>query len=318
MFIFGAEAHQVRGVGWGGGQREDTDGMRPCGATVRVKLARTPCDLTSASSPCLCRPPQVPGLRMARKMSPPPAGDDTSLAAAAARSLSLGVAGATKPAKPALPAGAAAPATEWPYYCEELQAVMQELKDGKWLPAGEAASLLGTLGWGSDYYLSSHDFPAYLRAQEEVDRVYADAWEWTRRSILSTAGEWCGRRLAAGKPMKRWTLFLVSACASFTAPHLSHHLPSRHPRAAGSGKFSTDRTIEEYAREIWALTPCRRSEPVTDAMGRARSFPNLSNPTLGDGGPLTAKQAATTMGSGGGAGGLAGLAGSHGSLKLRS
>jgi hypothetical protein len=99
-------------------------------------------------------------------------------------------------------------------------------------------------------------------------------------------------------------------------PALFLTLPYPRPGAAGSGKFSTDRTIEEYAREIWALTPCRRSEPVTDAMGRARSFPNLGNPTLGDGGPLTAKQAATTMGSG--AGGLGGLAGSHGSLKLRS
>jgi starch phosphorylase len=25
---------------------------------------------------------------------------------------------------------------------------------------------------------------------------------------------------------------------------------------AGSGKFSSDRTIAEYAREIWEVTPC--------------------------------------------------------------
>jgi hypothetical protein len=42
------------------------------------------------------------------------------------------------------------------------------------------------------------------------------------------------------------------------------------------GKFSTDRTIEEYAKDIWHITPCRRLAPVTDAMGRARSFPQLA------------------------------------------
>jgi starch phosphorylase len=26
---------------------------------------------------------------------------------------------------------------------------------------------------------------------------------------------------------------------------------------AGSGKFSSDRTIVEYAKDIWDITPCR-------------------------------------------------------------
>ena len=30
---------------------------------------------------------------------------------------------------------------------------------------------------------------------------------------------------------------------------------------AGSGKFSSDRTIRQYAEEIWGIKPCRRSEP---------------------------------------------------------
>lgn len=28
--------------------------------------------------------------------------------------------------------------------------------------------------------------------------------------------------------------------------------------AAGMGKFSSDRTIQEYATEIWGIEPCRR------------------------------------------------------------
>ena len=49
--------------------------------------------------------------------------------------------------------------------------------------------------------------------QDEVDKLYADQDEWTRRSILYTAG---------------------------------------------SGFFSSDRTIDQYAKEIWDVVPCKR------------------------------------------------------------
>lgn len=81
----------------------------------------------------------------------------------------------------------------------------------------------GTFGWAdyfaplvdaitfSDYYLLANDFPAYLDAQEAVDKKYMDQIAWTKSSILSTAG---------------------------------------------SGFFSSDRTIMEYATEIWDVEPC--------------------------------------------------------------
>jgi starch phosphorylase len=140
-------------------------------------------------------------------------------------------------------------------YCPELTRVMDDMAAGKYGPMDEVAPLLNTLKWENDYYLVSHDFPAYLKAQEAVDATYRDAGEWTRRSILSTAG---------------------------------------------MGKFSTDRTIEEYARDIWHITPCRRLAPVTDAMGRARSFPSLVSPALmgADGGSGSSGKLAAAGGAG--------------------
>ncbi|GMH37150.1 hypothetical protein BSKO_05023 [Bryopsis sp. KO-2023] len=61
---------------------------------------------------------------------------------------------------------------------------------------------------GNDWFLLANDFATYLDAQEEVDRVWSDQDEWTRRSILYTVS---------------------------------------------SGKFSSDRTIAEYAKDIWGV-----------------------------------------------------------------
>jgi len=47
-------------------------------------------------------------------------------------------------------------------------------------------SLLGQ-GPGSDYYMILADYRSYIKAQEEVSRLYQDPEEWTRRSILNTA-----------------------------------------------------------------------------------------------------------------------------------
>ena len=114
--------------------------------------------------------------------------------------------------------------------CAELQAVVDDLMAGKFGAVEDVGPLVNTLQWSNDYYLTGPDFLPYLRAQAEVDRVFADPDEWTRRSILSTAG---------------------------------------------MGKFSTDRTIDEYAREIWGISACPRAIPVADAMGKSRSFPSL-------------------------------------------
>lgn len=74
---------------------------------------------------------------------------------------------------------------------------------------------IGNMKVGNDWFLVANDFASYLDAQAEADKVYKDQAEWTRRSILYTAG---------------------------------------------SAKFSSDRTIAEYASEIWGIEPL----PVPD------------------------------------------------------
>jgi starch phosphorylase len=63
---------------------------------------------------------------------------------------------------------------------------------------------------GNDWFLLANDFASYMDAQAEVDALYADQEEWTRRSIIYTAS---------------------------------------------NGFFSSDRTISQYASEIWDVKP---------------------------------------------------------------
>ncbi|KAK9060108.1 hypothetical protein SSX86_020812 [Deinandra increscens subsp. villosa] len=72
-------------------------------------------------------------------------------------------------------------------------------------------SLEGNEGYGrADYFLVGKDFPAYIECQEKVDKAYRDQKEWTKMSIMNTAGSY---------------------------------------------KFSSDRTIHQYARDIWTIEP---------------------------------------------------------------
>ncbi|MFW5960456.1 MAG: glycogen/starch/alpha-glucan family phosphorylase, partial [Chitinivibrionales bacterium] len=60
----------------------------------------------------------------------------------------------------------------------------------------------------NDRFMVCADFDAYIKAQQEAEKVFSDKEEWDKRSVLNTAG---------------------------------------------SGKFSSDRTIEEYNRDIWGV-----------------------------------------------------------------
>jgi starch phosphorylase len=88
--------------------------------------------------------------------------------------------------------------------------VIDSIKDGRFSDGDRELfkPIIDTLLDPHDPYLLLKDLESYLACQGEVERVYRDQQEWTRRAILNVAR---------------------------------------------MGKFSSDRTIREYARDIWGI-----------------------------------------------------------------
>jgi len=102
-------------------------------------------------------------------------------------------------------------------------AVLDSIDSGKYGDAATFKPITDALRHGHDYYLLSVDFPSYIEANNKVDTIYAKPEEWTRMSIMSSAG---------------------------------------------CGKFSSDRTIREYADNIWNIRQIRRPGPVPVSIER--------------------------------------------------
>ena len=97
---------------------------------------------------------------------------------------------------------------------QELKEVLDMIKDdyfNKEEP-GIFQHLFDDLVIYGDNYMLLADFREYIDAQDKVDEMYRDSFQWTKMSILNTAR---------------------------------------------SGKFSSDRTISEYAKEIWNVDPVK-------------------------------------------------------------
>jgi starch phosphorylase len=96
----------------------------------------------------------------------------------------------------------------------ELKAVIDWLRSDYFTPGEHDAfaPLCSSLLEGGDPYLCLADYADYVRAQEEVDKAFADKKRWAKMAILNTARV---------------------------------------------GKFSSDRTISQYAEQIWNLKPVK-------------------------------------------------------------
>lgn len=120
------------------------------------------------------------------------------------------------------------------YYGQALQKVFDAVSDGMFGNRDELTMLIDTIRNRNDYYLVCHDFASYIKAQEEVDRVYKDQDEWIKKSIRGSIR---------------------------------------------SAKFSSDRTIAQYAQEIWKIEPVDIPKPATceGEVLRVKSYASLKS-----------------------------------------
>jgi starch phosphorylase len=70
---------------------------------------------------------------------------------------------------------------------ERLYDVLRAIQENKFGYSEQFIPLIDPLWRGNDYYAVAHDFPLYLDALEQVDRIWRDPTEWTRRCIMSVA-----------------------------------------------------------------------------------------------------------------------------------
>ncbi len=96
----------------------------------------------------------------------------------------------------------------------DLKEVVDSLIDGTWANGDieEFRVIYDELMFKNDEYLLIADFEAYRKAQEEVQRRYADSKGWARTMLVNIAK---------------------------------------------SGFFSSDRTIQQYATDIWDIKPLK-------------------------------------------------------------
>jgi starch phosphorylase len=106
----------------------------------------------------------------------------------------------------------------WHYYNtnDELRKALDMIALGFFSPDDphRFRPVFDALTGGGDRFLLLADYASYITAQEQVDALYRDREEWTRRAILNVAG---------------------------------------------MGRFSSDRSIQEYAQKIWNVLPVTRT-----------------------------------------------------------
>jgi starch phosphorylase len=104
--------------------------------------------------------------------------------------------------------------------------------------------ILDALRNGNDYYLLGVDFPSCIQNTKRSTLTNADIDAQARvDKAYSNPPEWM--------------------CKSILS-------------TAGSGKFSSDRTIREYAEKIWNIKPVRRPGPVPVSLERLERTLNIN------------------------------------------
>jgi starch phosphorylase len=101
----------------------------------------------------------------------------------------------------------------------ELKLALDQIQGGFYSPEDPNLfhDIVDVLLNKGDHYMLLADYESFVKSQDQVNRLYQNPVEWTKKCLLNIAA---------------------------------------------SGKFSSDRTIEEYGREIWNVQPSRKTMPA--------------------------------------------------------
>lgn len=124
-----------------------------------------------------------------------------------------------------------------------VDTVARMVRDGYFGYKDYFKSLCDTVEGGKDFYLLGYDFASYLEAQVTVFIIhillfFPSSFELVLKLIYSS---WIYLQAAADKAFvdqEKWTRMSIL-------------------NTAGSARFSSDRTIEEYAEDTWRIEPCK-------------------------------------------------------------
>jgi len=102
---------------------------------------------------------------------------------------------------------------------DELKLALDQIQGGFFSPEDPNLfhDIVDVLLNKGDHYMLLADYEPFIKAQEQVEKLYSNPLEWAKKSLLNIAA---------------------------------------------AGKFSSDRTISEYAREIWNVEPSLEKLPA--------------------------------------------------------
>ena len=118
------------------------------------------------------------------------------------------------------------------YVSGRLKECLDTLYSSRFGDTGFIHDYLNGLYNGGDYYLTCHDFDAYVDTQERIDVAYQNKDEWDKKCIENIC-----------------------------------HM----------GFFSSDRSIQNYANDIWGITPIEVPPPSIE---KEKHFVSTSNLAL--------------------------------------
>lgn len=100
-----------------------------------------------------------------------------------------------------------------------------------------------------DRFLSLADYESYIQMQDHVSKVYQVLDQFKKINFVLRVS-FCLQKMA-----KIDILIVYCKIAYWSFQDESKWVEMAIHNIASSGKFSSDRTIEEYAREIWGVEP---------------------------------------------------------------